>query len=47
MANILCIETATSTLSVAFGIDGKTVALKEINQPNIHAEKLPCLSMRY
>jgi tRNA threonylcarbamoyladenosine biosynthesis protein TsaB len=40
MANILCIETATSTLSVAFGIDGKTVALKEINQPNIHAEKI-------
>jgi tRNA threonylcarbamoyladenosine biosynthesis protein TsaB len=38
MSLILQIETATASCSVALAKDGKPVALKEINQRNIHAE---------
>lgn len=38
MATILNIETATSICSVAIGIDGKCVALKESNEGRTHAE---------
>ncbi len=40
MATILNIETATSVCSVAIGIDGECVALKEINEGRTHAEVL-------
>jgi tRNA threonylcarbamoyladenosine biosynthesis protein TsaB len=38
MAKILNIETATSVCSVAVGINGKCVALKETNEGRTHAE---------
>jgi len=38
MSLILQIETATASCSVVLAMDGKPVALKEINQRNIHAE---------
>lgn len=40
MSNILLLETATPVCSVALAKDGKTIALKEENAPNIHASKL-------
>ena len=40
MAIILNIETATSVCSVAIGIDGKCVALKETNEGRTHAESI-------
>jgi len=40
MATILNIETATSVCSVAIGINGECVALKEINEGRTHAEVL-------
>lgn len=41
MANILCIETASTNCSVALGIEGKLVALKEDYDSNYsHAERL-------
>ncbi|WP_432709898.1 tRNA (adenosine(37)-N6)-threonylcarbamoyltransferase complex dimerization subunit type 1 TsaB [Pedobacter sp.] len=40
MANILQIETATQTCSVALAIAGETVALKEETAKNIHAGSL-------
>lgn len=44
MANILCIETATTNCSVALGIDGKMKALKEENDLNYsHSERLHIL----
>ena len=38
MSLILQIETATSSCSVALAKDGSAIAVKEINQRNIHAE---------
>lgn len=38
MSYILQIETATTVCSVALSKDGETVALKQINERNIHAE---------
>jgi tRNA threonylcarbamoyladenosine biosynthesis protein TsaB len=38
MGLILQIETATTSCSVALAKDGETVAVKEINERNIHAE---------
>lgn len=44
MANILCIETATTNCSVAMGIDGDLVALKEENDLSYsHSERLHIL----
>ena len=44
MANILCIETATTNCSVSLGIDGKLKALKEENDLNYsHSERLHIL----
>ncbi len=44
MANILCIETATTNCSVALGIDGDLVALKEENDLSYsHSERLHIL----
>lgn len=40
---ILQIETATSVCSCALSLNGKTVAVKEINQINIHIEKITLL----
>lgn len=41
MANILCLETATTNCSVALAVDGKVVALREENNQKFsHAEKL-------
>lgn len=40
MALILQIETATSVCSVALSKEGRTVAFKEKNEPNIHASQL-------
>ena len=41
MANILCLETATTNCSVAVGIDGKIKSLVEENTPNYsHSEQL-------
>lgn len=40
---ILQIETATSVCSCALSLNGKTIGVKEINQPNIHIEKLTLL----
>ena len=37
---ILLLETATSTCSVALGENGRVIALKELNQPNIHASHI-------
>jgi tRNA threonylcarbamoyladenosine biosynthesis protein TsaB len=38
MSLILLIETATTSCSVALAMDNKVIALREINQRNIHAE---------
>lgn len=44
MANILCIETATTNCSVSLGVDGKLKALKEENDLNYsHSERLHIL----
>lgn len=44
MANILCIETATTNCSVSLGVDGKLKALKEENDLNYsHSERLHML----
>ncbi len=43
MKRILSIETATTVCSVAIHEDGKCVAIKEINEPNVHSEKLTVL----
>lgn len=40
MAKILNIETSTTVCSVAVGIDGKLISLKEINDGYSHAEQL-------
>lgn len=40
---ILQIETATSVCSCALSWKGETIALKELNQPNVHIEKLTLL----
>jgi len=40
MSVILQIETATSVCSVALAVNGKTITLKEENEPNIHASRL-------
>jgi tRNA threonylcarbamoyladenosine biosynthesis protein TsaB len=40
---ILQIETATSVCSCALSLNGKTIAIKEINQINIHIEKITLL----
>ncbi len=40
MSTILQIETATSVCSVALAVDGKTIAVKEQQAPNIHAASL-------
>lgn len=40
---ILQIETATSVCSCALSLNGKTIALKEIKQANVHIEKLTLL----
>lgn len=37
---ILLIETATSTCSVALSQNGSILALKELNEPNIHASQI-------
>lgn len=38
--NLLLIESATNTCSVALSCDGKIISIKEINEPNRHAELL-------
>ena len=43
MKRILSIETATTVCSVAIHEDGNCVAIKEINEPNAHSEKLTVL----
>ncbi|MBP5582600.1 MAG: tRNA (adenosine(37)-N6)-threonylcarbamoyltransferase complex dimerization subunit type 1 TsaB [Bacteroidales bacterium] len=43
MKRILSIETATSVCSDAIHEDGKCVAIKELNEPNAHSEKLTVL----
>ena len=44
MANILCIETATTNCSVALGVDGNLTGLKEENDLNYsHSERLHIL----
>ncbi|MBQ3677138.1 MAG: tRNA (adenosine(37)-N6)-threonylcarbamoyltransferase complex dimerization subunit type 1 TsaB [Bacteroidales bacterium] len=43
MKRILSIETSTSVCSVAIHEDGKCTALKELNVPNAHSEKLTVL----
>lgn len=40
---ILQIETATSVCSCALSWKGETIALKELNQPNVHIEQLTLL----
>lgn len=40
---ILQIETATSVCSCALSLQGKTIAIKEIDQINVHIEKLTLL----
>lgn len=40
---ILQIETATSVCSCALSLKGEAIAVKEINQPNVHIEKLTLL----
>ncbi len=40
---ILQIETATSVCSCALSLNGKTIAVKEINQINVHVEKITLL----
>lgn len=40
MGLILQIETATAVCSVALAKDGQTIAVKEINERNVHAEKI-------
>lgn len=41
MANLLCIETATTNCSVALGINGECIALREFDSPKYsHAEQL-------
>ncbi len=40
MSLILQIETATTACSVALAMDGKVISLKELNEPNIHAQKI-------
>jgi tRNA threonylcarbamoyladenosine biosynthesis protein TsaB len=40
MSLILQIETATTVCSVALAMEGKIIALKELNEPNIHAQKI-------
>lgn len=40
---ILQIETATSVCSCALSLNGETIAIKEINQINIHIEKITLL----
>ncbi|HSP41213.1 MAG TPA: tRNA (adenosine(37)-N6)-threonylcarbamoyltransferase complex dimerization subunit type 1 TsaB [Gillisia sp.] len=44
MANILCIETATTNCSISLGVDGKLKSLKEENDLNYsHSERLHVL----
>lgn len=43
MKRILSIETATSVCSVAIHENGECIALKEIQEPNAHSEKLTVL----
>lgn len=40
MSTILQIETATQVCSVALSVNGKTIALKELKEQNIHAASL-------
>ncbi|MFA8300975.1 MAG: tRNA (adenosine(37)-N6)-threonylcarbamoyltransferase complex dimerization subunit type 1 TsaB [Hyphomicrobiales bacterium] len=40
MAKILCIETATQICSVAIGVDGKVVSLRENTRKNSHSEMI-------
>lgn len=40
---ILQIETATSVCSCALSLNGETIAIKEINQVNVHIEKITVL----
>src|SRR5690606_1337562 len=40
---ILQIETATTVCSCALSLNGKTIAVKEINQINVHIEMLTSL----
>lgn len=40
MVTILQLETATQVCSAALSVDGKTIALKELTAPNIHAASL-------
>lgn len=40
MALILQIETATTSCSVALSIDGNTIAVKELNERNVHASSV-------
>ena len=37
MANILCIETATSVCSVAMSSNGSLISIRESDQKNAHA----------
>ncbi len=41
--HILQIETATQVCSVALSTNGKTIAFRDINEPNIHASRLTLL----
>src|SRR5690606_16811142 len=41
--HILQIETATQVCSVALSTDGKTMAFRDVNTPNIHASHLTVL----
>lgn len=43
MKRILSIETATTVCSIAIHEDNECIALKEINEPNAHSEKLTVL----
>ena len=40
---ILQIETATAVCSCALSLNGETIALRELNQANVHIEKLTLL----
>jgi tRNA threonylcarbamoyladenosine biosynthesis protein TsaB len=40
VALILCIETATTVCSVSVGLDGRLLALKELNEPKVHASAI-------
>jgi tRNA threonylcarbamoyladenosine biosynthesis protein TsaB len=44
MAYILCIETSTTTCSVALACDGKVVAARQENEGNSHANRLTVLT---